>query len=387
VTSFSRSSAPEAALVAALFAAAFCGCGPSDGREELAEGRAAYEVRNLEKAAKLFAESVACAPDSVDAVLYLARTKLDLGELAEAQKLAARARELSDDVDVRLFGAQVAFHAKDYAAAAKEFQAVADDARQTAELRAQAWSGVGVVEMACEHSHLARIAFLRALRLNFKDASARYHLGLLYRDGFSYYEAALEQLQVYSRLDEEASPRVQKVKRSMIPALQRQLSVEAATRPGASKRDSSAASAAIARAAAAEKAGKNDTARNEYAAALKADPLSAPAALGLAKCWSKTAPSKKKGGVADPQTRALDYYQLACALQPSKVATFLTAGKLAANLNQTARAVEIYSRAVAASPTSAEAIDGLIRALRRQGKSKTAQAYQGYRDFLASARR
>ena len=145
--------------------------------------------------------------------------------------------------------------------------------------------------------------------------------------------------------------------------------------------------AAIARAVAAEKRGRNDTARKEYEAALKADPLSAPAALGLAKCWQKTAPSKRRGGEANPQLRALEYYQLACSLQPSRLATFLSAGDLAARQGQYARAVEIYSRAVAASPTSFDALDGLIRALRKQGKPKIAQAYQLYRESIPAKRR
>ena len=392
MTSISLSSARRAARFAAFAALAavavsLVGCGPKDGRKELAEGREAFEARNLEKAAKLFGKCLVYAPGDVDALVGLAQAKLGLGELAEARNAVSKAHELSSDPDVKTLAAQVAWHVKDYDTAARLYRELADDAALSPELRAQAWAGLGVVEMSLEHSHLARIAFLRALRLNFKDAAARYHLGLLYRDGFSYYPAALEQFQVYSRLDEEASPRVQKVKRVTIPALQRQLQAEAAARPGAAKRDSAAAAAAIARAAAAEKAGKNDTARKEYEAALKADPLSAPAALGLAKCWQKTAPSKKKGGVADPQGRALECYQLACALQPSKVSTFLTAGALAAKVNQPLRAAEIYSRAVAASPTSLEALDGLIRALRSQKKTKTAQAYQAYRDFLAAARR
>ncbi len=387
MTSISLSSAPKAALAAALAAAALAGCGPKDGLKELAEGREAYEVRNLDKAAKLFEKSLERAPDRVDAILYLARTRLDLGELEAARKLVARAAELSDDPDVKTLAAQVAWHAKDYDEAAQGFQALADDAKLSPEVRAQAWSGLGVVEMARENSHLARIAFLRALRLNFKDAAARYHLGLLYRDAFGYCEAALEQFQVFVRLESDATPRVQKVQRSFIPELQAKIAAEAAARPGAASRDSAAAAAALARAAAAEKAGKNDTARKEYAAALKADPLSAPAALGLAECWQKTSPSKKKGGEANPQSRALDFYQLACALQPSRVSTFLTAGALAAKLGQHARASEIYSRAVAASPTSFDALDGLIRALRKQGKPKIAQAYQLYRESIPAKRR
>ena len=48
----------------------------------------------------------------------------------------------------------------------------------------------------------------------------------------------------------------------------------------------------------------------------------------------------------------------------------------------------IYSRAVAANPSSLSAIDGLIRSLRRVGgKTKVAQAYQLYRDSLSVNRK
>ena len=49
------------------------------------------------------------------------------------------------------------------------------------------------------------------------------------------------------------------------------------------------------------------------------------------------------------------------------------------------QAVEIYSRAVAANPSSIPAIDGLIKALRKVGgRQKEAAAYQRYRDSLST---
>jgi len=70
----------------------------------------------------------------------------------------------------------------------------------------------------------------------------------------------------------------------------------------------------------------------------------------------------------------------------SKTSLLLNAA-LAAKLGQHARAAEIYSRAVAASPTSFDALDGLVRALRKQGKPKIAQAYQLYRESIPAKRR
>ena len=115
---------------------------------------------------------------------------------------------------------------------------------------------------------------------------------------------------------------------------------------------------------------------------MTADPLSYPAALGLARAWERT--DKTKTG----QTKALECYQTACALRPSAVSTLLTAGALALRLGYPSQAVDIYSRAVAASPTSLDALDGLIRALRKcGGKNAVAQAYQLYRESIAAKRK
>ena len=139
----------------------------------------------------------------------------------------------------------------------------------------------------------------------------------------------------------------------------------------------SVAATSIAAAESALKKGNAKAAREAYQQALAADPLSYPAALGLAKAWEKTDASKAG------QQKAFENYRIACMLRPSAVSTFLTAGALAAKLGLTLQAVEIYSRAVAANPTSLEAIDGLIRSFRKSGgKAKVAEAYQRYRDSL-----
>lgn len=374
---FSHSSALKCASAALL--AAILGCGPNDGAKEFDRGRAAYEARDLKKAEKLLEKSLACAPNDVDRLLLLARTELDLGELAKAKTLIERAAANSQgDADVALLESQIAWHAKDYRTAASGFSDIANNAALDASVRAQGWAGLGVVEMTCDNHHLARIAFLRAIRLDRRNASAWYHLGLLYRDGFGYLEAALEQFEIFSRLEEEASPRVQKVQRTVIPALKESISRAATERPGASKRNSAACAAAIAKAENAMKKGRFKDAREAYALALKSDPLSYPAAFGLAKAWEKT-DSTKAG-----QEKAFDAYKTACMLRPSAVSTFLAAGSLAAKLGFSLQAVEIYSRAVAANPASPDAIDGLIRALRKTGgKAKVAEAYQQYRLSLA----
>ena len=370
------------ALSAVAAALVLAGCGSKDGVDEFKEGCAAYELRDLKKAERLFGESLSEAPDRVDAILYMARVKLDLGELDAAREYIGRAAALAGgDVDVRLVQAQVEWHAKNYDAAAKTFTGIAEDAALAPELRAQGWTGLGVVEMSREKPDVARTCFLRATRIDRKNAAAWYHLGLLYRDSFGYPEAALEQFEIFVRLEESASPRVQKVQRSVIPAIKETIARTTADLPGVASRDSSASSTEISKAEAALKRKDFRTARSRYEAALKADPLSYPAAFGLAQAWQQT--DRTRSG----QMKALENYKRACVLRPGSVKTFLTAGALAARLGLHAQAVETYSRAVAASPTSLEALDGLIRALGRVGgRAKDAKAYQGYRDSLTVRR-
>ena len=360
------------------------GCGPKDGNKEFEQGKEAYELRDLTKAAKLFETSLGYAPENVDRLMYLARVKLDLGELTEAKDLVGRAAlQVEDDVDVRMLSAQIAWHLKDYATAASLFTALAADDKLEPSVRSQAYAGLGVVETTRDETtrdnyHLARIAYLRAIRLDRRNAAAWYHLGFLYRDSFGYLEAALEQFEIFVRLEEEASPRVQKVQKNVIPALKEQIARAATELPGAAKRNSSACSTSISTAEAALKKGNAKAAREAYQQAFAADPLSYPAALGLAKAWEKT-DSTKAG-----QQKAFESYKAACTLRSGAVSTFLAAGALAVRLGFFQQAVEIYSRAIAANPTSADAIDGLIRALRKTGgKTGVADAYQQYRDSLA----
>ncbi len=380
---FERKIASQRIALAALCAATFVGCGPRDGQKEFAAAQTAYSVRDFAKADKLLNQGLKFAANNVDMLLYLARVKLELGELTPARAAWDKAAALSPrDVDVQLLGAQLAYHAKDYAAARKVYQALAADEKMDKNVRAQALAELGIVEMTENNFDLARITFLKAIRLDRRNAAARYHLGLLYRDAFAFNDAALEQFETFVRLEVTADVRVQKVQRTLIPELKEAIARQAAERPGAQKRDSAASAAALSRAEAALKKKDYKTAKKEYQKAYDADVLSFPAALGLAQVWAKTDAS-----VAG-QKKTLEYYRAACALKSSAVRTFVTTGDLAYKLGSYATAVDSYSRAVAANPSDLSALDGLIRSLQKVGgRKKDAAAYQSYRDVVAAARK
>ena len=360
--------------------AVLAGCNPKDGVREFADGMTAYEARSLEKAEKLFAKSLVYAPENVDALVMLARVKCDLGEMSDAGDTIAKAAALAPDApDVALLDAEIALYAGDYARATSRFSGVANDEKLEAPARALGWTGLGIVEMTRDNRDLARIAFLTAIRLDRRNAPARYHLGLLYRgDKYSYLDAALEQFEIFVRLGETADPRAVHAQRTIIPGIKTDIARRAAERPGAQRRDANASAAALSRADAAWKKKNYKVAKSEYEAACKADVLSFPAALGLAKVCAATAAT-----AADRQ-RALDCYKTACSLRPGSVSTFLAAGELATAVKQYATAVELYSRAVAADPSNISAIDGLIRSLRKTGDGQTADAYQRYRDTISA---
>ncbi len=377
---FSHLFAVSVALLVLLFSA---GCGPKDGSKEFARGKAAYELRDFKKAERLFEKSLVYRPNDADVLILLAQVKLDLGDLLAADEFVTQAAKVAaGDSDVLLLGAQIAWHRKDYAKAGQAFAAVANNANLDAVTRSQGFVGLGIVEMTTDKIHLARVAFLKALRFDRRNASAWYHLALLYRHSFGYPEIALEHFDFFVHLEAVASPRVQKVQRVIIPALKAEVTRTLADRPGAAKRNPSACSSLIAKAEAAWKKKNYKKARHYYEEATVADVLSYQAAEGLARAWLKTDTTK------NGQKKALECYRKACVLRPSAVSTFVTTGALAYKLGFMAQAVEIYSRAVAANPTSLDALDGLIRSLQKVGgQTKAAQAYQAYRTMVAEARK
>ena len=284
----------------------------------------------------------------------------------------------AEDVDVRLLKAQVDFHGRDVDSAAKLYRGIANDESLDRRLRSEGWAGLGVIDRYNNARDAARLDLLRALRMDGKNASAWYNLGCVYRDSFGFVSAACDCFETFVRLETNDLERVSKVQRTFIRDLREDRAAEILEIPGARTVNAAACSTALQAAETAVKKGTFKTAKLRYEDAIKADPTSFKAALGLAKMTLKcdaTEAGKKK---------ALEYYGQACRLGPSSVSTFIAAGDLAYSLGNThvLRAIEYYSRAMAADPTNTTAIDGLIRSLRKNKQKQTSDDYQRYRDFL-----
>lgn len=372
--------------------AAVAGCGKSDGSREFALAQQAVSVKNPERAATLFLRAAELNPRNVDALVMLARIRLDLGETDAAQDAVERAAALApDDLDVAELSAQLDWYSKRYEQARAKYLRLSENKTAEPKTRAQALAALGLIDIVLSDAEpqnewlrdRARTEFLAAIALDKKCAPAYYHLGILYRsDPFPYKEAALTQFEFYKSVGPQADPRYDRVLRVVIPELKEEINRARAERPGASSRDSTAASEAIRKAQAAEKKGQTQAARRLYESAFKADPLSYEAALGLAKTIKKA-----EGNTEAGKRRAFDAFNAACHLRSSAVSTFLDAAQLATELKKFQSAAELYSRAVAVNPRNTTAIDGLIRSLRRCDRAKAASIYQNYRDAIAPLRK
>ncbi|MBO5643125.1 MAG: tetratricopeptide repeat protein [Kiritimatiellae bacterium] len=354
------------------------GCAPSDGSDEFKQATAAYELRDLQRAKRFFEKAAKLNSSNADAHYMLAKVNLDLGNLEEASAAINDARLVaSNAADILSLDAQIAYHLKDYAKAIEIFSTLSEDSSLSRRVRSQALVGLGIIYMTENDRDKARVQFLSSLVLERRhNASAYYHLGLLYRDAYDYQEAASEQFEMFVRIPDAPKDKVEKVLHNFLPAINDAIIRAAQEIPNASRRDSQAAAIQIKNAEQAQKKRQYKTALSAYTKAYQLDSLSFPAALGVARMTALDQSRKE-------QEKALVAYLTAIKLRPKSTSTLLEAAQIAMKLKQYLTAERLYSMAVAANPVKLDAIDGLIRAKERlPGKTKAASLYQKYRNRL-----
>ena len=306
------------------------------------------------------------------------------GVAAVAQKDAASAASAAeaalerdpDSAEARLLAGQAAFIAEDYDRAISEFGAVSKETSLSKPLRAKGFVGLGLVEYARHNVDVARILFLRAQLHDPRNASASYHLGLIYRDTYHFYEAALLQFQMFAKLSSPTEPRTQTVGRKIIPELRDQRNRISVERPGASARNPGQAAKLIEEAQALEAKSRLTMAKNKYAEAMNADPFSYPASLGYAKLL------KRLGKTAGDVDKALAAYRAAIDQRPEVQKNYLEAAQLAYVNKRWATSVQIMDRAVAHDARNRDSFDVLIGALIKAGNGKLAKSWSDYRAEL-----
>ena len=102
--------------------------------------------------------------------------------------------------EAKMLDGQIAYLARDYARAKRNFDEVAATKSLPAELRSQALSARAVMEIAANMFDRARLTLWRAVRIDRRNAAAWYHLGHLSRDTYRFEDAALEQFEMAGRL-------------------------------------------------------------------------------------------------------------------------------------------------------------------------------------------
>ena len=313
-----------------------------------------------------------------DALLEQALANIAQG-VPRAADEAARAAVAQDpsSAEARLVEGQSAYLLRDYARARTSFAAVAEEADLPRELRSQAYAALAVVELAEEKVDCARLSLFRAVRLNFRNAAAWYHLGLLSRSTYHFYAAAKDQFDMACRLDPN-SDRTRSTLRTTIPALRDQLAQQAAAKPGAAKRDPARAAKLLAEGYAAQKKKDDKKAADRFEQAAKADPLSWEAAWNLAKTLPEA--EKGKSPVATVK-RVLEAYENALDAKPSSRETCLSAARFALQNRRPAAACQFLSHALAHFYDSKPVVDLYIEALEKQGTTESRNAARLYRAY------
>lgn len=372
-------------FAASLLLVILCGCG-SDPAKEYKKGEVAFENSDYNTAVERFSSVLETSPDNVDALVMLARSEFALAHLDKADDALNRASATNGtDADIIELKAQIAFYRKDYKAATGYYAQLASNPDFDDETRSRGWTGLGAVDFFMiglhpdvqRYRHESRVKFLQAVILDRRNASARYHLGRLYRDTFQYLEAAKDEFDIYVHLQPVVDKRVKRIRDEVLPSLKDEIARNSVP---TSRVDSPACASFLKQGDDAYRRKNWKAAVTAYSKAYKKDSGSFPAVVGLARSYAHSART------AFNRDQALKMYLVACKVRPSAIGTYIEAGDYAVMVGKPATAVELYSRALASNPESKPAVKGLILALTKSGDSQAASVYRGYLRTLSDAK-
>lgn len=361
---------------------ALTGCGRSDGTKEFAAGEKAMQECKWEVAAREFAAATDCLVDPSEAYLNLATAYVELGKMNEANDAVSSAMAITPSNTARLMSGRVSFHLSDYRKAREMWNAVIASADAGNAEKAEAWNALGVLEMTVNDKpqmrDLARVCFLRATRLDFKNAQAWYHLGKLYRERYQFDEAALDMYKIYARLAPATDSHLKRVKEGVIPDLTTAVS-SANSELASAKRAPGKCAVLITDGDKLSAKQQFKGAAEKYQKAAEADPTSVAAFARLGKILEKTEKT------AEGRDRAVKAYKTAAKLS-SNTAYFVSAARLALKLGHFAEAGSVAGRGLARNPTSAALVDVIVEAYAKQGEKSLSAEYRAYRAMLDSAK-
>ena len=374
-------------VLGAVVLATVLGCADKavdDGARDLARGREALAARDLPAAAQAFEACMRKSATNFEARISLALVGLELGQPRLADTAAREAVALDPaSAEARLVEGQTAYLAKDYARAKAAFTIVADSRELPKPMRAQALASRAVAELAMDETDAARLSLLRALRLDFRCASAWYHLGVLSYGTYHFLAAAKDQFEMAYRLDPN-SPRTREKLRTL-NSLREELSSAVVA-----KRQPELAAKLIAEGITAKNKKDLKTALQRFEKAHAADPLSWEAAMYYAQTLPAAEAAKKAGDKTKLQVtkvvdRTLDAYRAALDVKPSSRETCMAAARFALQNRRAPAACDFLSHALAHFPDAKDAkpiLELYIEALGKLGTAEGAKRAHLYRAYL-----
>ena len=322
------------------------------------------------------AQPVEVVQESGEECLQRAIDKLSADEIDAADAAVKKALELlPDSAEALLVDGQVAYRKGDLERAMKAFNAVASEKSLSEALRAEALVARAVAEIKQGNFDTARLTLFRALHLNRRNAAVWYHLGLLSRNNYHFYEVAVEQFEMAARLSDPKDERIKKISQEL-RAARAAVTAAAAANPNAEKRDAGAAARLLGEAEALRKKRMIRAAIKKYEAAFAADPFSYPAARETAYLLSLN--DKTSAGV----DKALLAYRAAIDQRPAVQDNYYAAAQLAYANQRWATTVSILDRAIAHDPENIKTLDLFIAALQKAGRGKQSEAWKAYRQEL-----
>ena len=368
-----------AAAMVALFAFQGCGGGDDSPADYVGNGMKALEARNYAEAVDNLSVAVKEDPGDVDAHVGLVEAYIKHGEVEKAAAAAKTALELAPEATGPILAEGYAAFAQkkpDYNHAIACFTKVAEDSSRPASERAMAYNARAVAIKTSDPARTdhVRLDLFRALQLNPRNEAAHYHLGLLYIDSFP--AEALEEFNLFIRYKGSDPRHVETVEKDIIPGLKRVLKENEAERlAAASSRDESAAAQAI-RAARKYRASRRfERASDNFALALKKDPLSVSAALEYAAMLEEMAqvvPSRLREKRSKAYVKALETYRAAIKACPPLDAVSLRkacigAARCATASGRPKTAVECLERLLAMNRSDRDALILMAQAQSRRG--------------------
>ena len=181
---------------------------------------------------------------------------------------------------------------------------------------------------------------------------------------------------MFAYLEKDDAEKIRKVRDEIIPSLKAEIANRAASLPGVSRKDP-VACAEFLKKADLQYAKDYKKAKVMYSEAFRRDPTSVAAAMGIIKTLHRPGASKSD------LEEALEVYKKACSISPSSIKLLVGTGDLAVSLGKSALAVELYSRALALTPSSKDIVRKLVNSLSKSGNRSLAAVYSGYLEFLS----